>query len=151
MLFRILYIFLVKSNRLVALATELGDSDGNETSKGHTHKVCKGTSEDTNENGDEDSEEGATNEHGEAVVVAMMAVVAHVVRTVVRVRLARAEAVRRLANHGLMLHGVVGTGTRVGSLVAAGAGLAHVLDLLDAVSHNLPPFAVERPLIALLV
>jgi hypothetical protein len=85
------------------------------------------------------------------VVVVMMAVVTHVMRTVVRVRLARVEAVRRLASHGLMLHGVVGTSTRVGSLVAAGAGLAHMLDLFDAVCHDALPLAVKRPLVALLL
>jgi hypothetical protein len=137
-------ILLIKSDRLVALTTDLRNRDSDKTSDKHTNQICKSTGEDTDEDRHEDGEKGAANEHGEAVMA--MTVVGHVVGSVVRVvgLHARAEAVRRLAHNALMLHRVAGT-----RLVAAGP--AHLLHLLDAVSHDALPLAEERPFVALLL
>lgn len=145
---------LLKSNRLVALAAELGHSDGDEAAKSHAKQVGERASEDTNENGDEDSEESAADEHVHAVVMAvvLVTVMLHVVRRATVST--RAEPVRWLAPECFLCHGVVMSMWAlhtVWSLVAAWSSLAHVLEVLDAVSHDALPFAEQWPLLALLL
>lgn len=145
---------ILKRDWLVALATELGDGDRDETAESHADEVREGASKDTNEDGDEDREESAAKEHVHAVVVVMvvvMAVVIHVVRAVVS---ARTEPVGWLAVERLLCHRVgdaMGARHAVGSLVAAGSSLAHVLEVLNAVCHDTLPLAQKRPLLALLL
>ena len=64
---------------------------------------------------------------------------------VARVRPARVEAVRRLAVSRLVFHRVVG------SLVASGSRLAHVLELFEPIGHDALPLAIQRPLVAVLL
>ena len=91
----------------------------------------------------------------ELAVVAVVTVVAVVLHVVKRraVVAPRTEPVRWLAVGCLLLHGIVVAvrTLHTGSLVAARTSLTHVLQALDAVSHDALPLAEKRPLVTLLV
>lgn len=152
---------LIKSNGLIALATDLGNSDCDETAKGHTNKVSKRTREDTDEDRDENGEEGTSEKHVHAVVVAVMAVMVGVVRTTIVLHVvrwavvsARAEPVGWLAPESILGHrAVVAVRARhaVRAVVAAWSSLTHVLPALKAIGHDTLPLAKKWPLLALLL
>lgn len=147
---------LFKRDWLVALAAELGHDDRDEAAESHAQQIGECTGEDADENGDEHSEEGAAKEHVHLAVVAVMVVAVAVVLHVVRraVVSTRAEPVRWLALDSLFCHGVV-LAVRalhaMRSLLAARSSLVHVLEVLDAVSHDALPLAEKRPLLAVLL
>ena len=137
-------IILVESDTFVwGPATNLGHDDGNETAQSHTDKVRKCSGEDTDEDGNNDRKESATEEHVHAmrvVVMMIMSMVAFLGLGAV-VRAARSEPVGRLALGGTFGHRV--------ALVLV-AGLAHRrLHAADPIGNDALPLAQQRPFLAL--
>lgn len=141
-------IVVFQSNALVDwAAADLCDGNGDEAAEGHADEVCQRAGEDTNQDGHEHGEEDAAENHVHVVaaVVAVGVVASHVVRAVVR--MAGAEAVRRLALVKFAGHRVALVTL---ALVAAWAARVR-LYAVESIGHDGLPLAVQRPFLALLV